>query len=270
MGRATANPWWSVARFGGFVFLISGILSLAALPWVTLPWWSVFRRCVSIASVISLWLCIRTLERRSFRSYGLPRHQGGGRQLLFGLLLGLGALGLMLAIGLATGFCRIALTPDRAKLYTVVLGFIPAVASVSIVEELVFRGFILQQLLPSSKAIAILVSSALYAMVHVKEPMFDAGTALQLGGLFLLGVVLSLSYLRTQQLYLPMGLHAALAYGARVNKLLIEFTDSSLSWLVGTSRLVNGLMSWVILLGIGGIIFWWGRSLKTGGRDGST
>mgnify|MGYP001607334867 CR=1 FL=1 len=64
MGRATDSrlsppsrraAWWSVLRFGGFVFLISGILSLVALPWVTLPWWKVFRRCVSVASVISLW-----------------------------------------------------------------------------------------------------------------------------------------------------------------------------------------------------------------------
>ena len=266
---SSRSAWWSVVCFGGFVFLISGILSIIALPWVTLPWWKIFRRCVSVASAISLWLCVRKLERRSFRSYGLPRHQGGGRQLLFGIGLGLGALGLMLAVGLATGLCRVALSPDRAKLYTVVLGFLPAVALVSILEELVFRGFILQQLLPSSRAAAILVSSALYSVVHLKEPMFNLGTALQLGGLFLLGVVLSLGYLRTRQLYLPMGLHASLAYGARVNKLLIEFTDSSLSWLVGTSRLINGVMSWVVLLGIGVIIFWWRRTLK-GGRDGNS
>ena len=267
-GRAAA-AWGSIVRFGALVFLISGILSVIALPWVKLPWWRIFRRCVSIASVISLWVCIRKFERRSFQSYGLSRGQGGWRQLVFGLLLGLGALGLMLAIGLATGLCRIALTPDRLKLYTVVLGFIPAVVLVSLVEELVFRGFILQQLLPSSRIIAVIASSVLYSLVHLKEPMFDLGTAMQLGGLFLLGVVLSLGYLRTHQLYLSMGLHAALAYGARVNKLVIEFTNLSLSWLVGTSRLVNGVMSWVALLGIGVIVFWWGRVFREGGQDGS-
>ena len=264
------SAWWPVLRFGMFVCLISGVLSVAALPWVTLSWWQIFRRCVSIASAISLWLCIRKLEHRSFRSYGLPRHQGGGRQLLAGVLLGLGTLGVLLALGLVTGLCRIALTPDRLKLYTVIFGFIPAVALVSLVEELVFRGFILQHLLSSSKTIAVLTSSALYSMVHVKEPTFDMGTALQLGGLFLLGVVLSLSYLRRGQLYLSMGLQAVLAYGARVNKLLIEFTDLSLSWLVGTRRLVNGLASWVMLLSVGGIIFWCGRLSNQGGQDGST
>ena len=261
------SAWWAVLRFGVFVCLISGILSLVALPWVKLSWWRIFRRCVSIASVISLWLCIRKFERRSFASYGLSRHQGGGRQLLFGLLLGLGALGLMLGIGLATGLCRIALTPDRVKLYVVVLGFIPAVALVSILEELVFRGFILQQLLSQSRLVAVFASSTLYSLVHLKEPMFDVSTVLQLGGLFLLGVVLCLGYLQTGQLYLSMGLHAALAYGGRVNKLLIEFTDLSLSWLAGTSRLVNGLAGWVMLLGIGGVIFWGGRLSNQGGRD---
>ena len=262
------SAWWSIIRFGIFVILISGILSVAALPLVNLSWWKIFRRCVSIASVISLWICIRGFERRSFQSYGLSHHQGGGRQLLFGLLLGLGALALMLGIGLATGLCRIALSPDRLKLYTVVLGFLPAAVLVSIVEELVFRGFILQQLLASSRTVAVIASSALYSVVHLKEPMFDLGTALQLGGLFLLGAVLSLAYLRTGQLYLSMGLHAALAYGARVNKLVIGFTDLSPSWLVGTSRLINGLASWVMLLGIGGVIVWWSRVSNEGGQNG--
>ena len=268
-GRAATNrsAWWAVVRFGVFVCLIGGLLSLAALPWVNLSWWKIFRRCVSIASVISLWLCIRKFERRSFESYGLSLHRGGGRQWLFGLLLGLGALGLMLGIGLATGLCRIALTPDRVKLYVVVLGFIPAVALISVLEELVFRGFILQQLLSQSRVVAVLASSTLYSLVHLKEPTLDVSTALQLGGLFLLGVALCLGYLRTGQLYLSMGLHAALAYGARVNKLLIEFTDLSLSWLAGTSRLVNGLAGWAMLLGIGGVLFWWKRLPTQGGRD---
>ena len=254
--------WWSIVRFGALVFLISGILSLIALPWVKLPWWRIFRRCVSVASVTSLWICIRKVEGRSFRSYGLSRRQGGSRQLVFGLLLGLGALGLMLGLGLITGQCRIALTPNHAKLYTVALGFLPGAVLVSLVEELVFRGFILQQLLSSSRGTAVVVSSALYSLVHLKEPTFDLGTAMQLAGLFLLGAVLSLAYLRTHQLYLSMGLHAALAYGARVNKLVIEFTNSSLSWLVGTSRLVNGFAGWAALLGIGGIVFIVGPGLQ--------
>ena len=256
---------WSVVRFGLCVLLISLTMSLLAAPWFELSWWHVIRRCVSIAAALSLWISIRTFERRSVRSYGFSRFGEGKRQLFFGVVLGLGMLALMLGIGLVSGTCRIDVTPDRLKLWRTVLGFIPAVALVSILEELVFRGFLLQHLLAYSRPLAVFASSALYAIVHLKETAFTAGTWLELGGLLLLGVILAISYLLTQQLYLSIGLHAALAYGARINKLLIEFSDSSLSWLVGTSRLVNGLAGWVALLGIGAVVMWWARASREGG-----
>ena len=90
-------------------------------------------------------------------------------------------------------------------------------------------------------------------------------TGLELIGLFLLGTVLALSSLRTKQLYLAVGLHASLAYGAGINKLLFTFPDPSRAWLTGTSRLVNGLVGWVVLLAVGGLIVWWRRSSRQGG-----
>ena len=256
---ARLSAWKSVGRFGLFVFGIGAVLTLLATPWLELSWWTVFRRCVSIAAALSLWLCIRKFEHRSFRSYGLSASGSWTRQLLFGLLLGFGTLGLMLAMGLASGICRIELTPDRIKLWRTVLGFLPAAGLVGVLEELVFRGFLLQHLMVCSTRRAVVVSSALYALLHLKAPTLTMATSLELGGLFLLGVILSLSYLRTRQLFLAIGLHAALAYGARVNKLLIQFSDMFPSWLVGTSRLVNGLMGWAALLGIGGLVLWWTR-----------
>jgi hypothetical protein len=45
-----------------------------------------------------------------------------------------------------------------------------------------------------------------------------------------------------------------LAYGARVNKLVLAI-DPSITWLTGTSRLINGVVSWVVLLGLG-VLVW--------------
>jgi hypothetical protein len=89
-------------------------------------------------------------------------------------------------------------------------------------------------------------------------------TWLELGGLFLLGNLLAFTFLWTRQLYLAVGLHAALAYAARVNKLVVSFPDQSIAWLVGTSRLINGIVSWVVLFALGGIIFWWVRASRRG------
>ena len=270
MAPATANrscveAWQALVRFGLSVLLISVVLSLIALPWSGLSWWKTIRRCVSIASAISLWLCIHKLERRSIRAYGFLEPEAGKSQLCFGLLLGASALCALALLGLLSGSCQIAVTADRVKLWRTVLGFIPAAALVGFLEELVFRGFILQHLLACSRLVAVITSSALYAVVHLKTTTFNLATFLELGGLFLLGVVLSLSYLSTGQLYLSIGLHAVLAYGARVNKLILAFNASSLSWLVGTSRLVNGLASWAVLVILGWVVVWWTRSSRTGG-----
>ena len=262
------SGWRAVLWFGLSVVFFAALLTLLALPWVDLSWWKILRRSVSIASALSLWLCITRLERRSIRSYGFAKGGAGKREWWFGLLVGAAALTVMLGIGLMTGVCRISITPDRVKLWRTLLGFLPAAVLVGVLEELVFRGYLLQHLLAWSPTAAVLVTSTLYAFVHLKSPEWTLHTSLELIGLFLLGVVLSFSYLRTHRLYLAAGLHAVLAYGARVNKLVIVFQDLSMSWLSGTSRLVNGVFGWVALLFIGGLVWWWTRRVEGGVGDG--
>ena len=266
--RGGRSSWraafWPVLRFGISLLLIGLPVSLVVSWWFPLSWWQAFRRCVSIAAAISLWIACRS-EQTSLRSYGLASWREGKRQFSVGLLLGIGTLAVLFGLYLASGACQVAMTPDRVKLWRTVLGFIPAAVLVSVLEEGVFRGFLLQHLLAFSKPWALLMSSALYAVVHLKTAPVTLIAWLELGGLFLLGILLAVTYLLTHRLYLAVGLHATLAYGARVNKLLVSFPDTSIAWLVGTSRLINGLVSWVILLGLGGVIMWWVRSSRKRG-----
>jgi putative exosortase-associated protein (TIGR04073 family) len=241
------------------IVCISAVITLSALPFTDHTWWKVVRRSASIAAGLSLWLCIVKFERRPLSSYGFASWAAGKRELRFGLLAGAAALAIMLAAALAADVCRIAVTPDRAKLWRTLMGFLPAAGLVAVLEELVFRGYLLQHLMRWSRAGAVVLTSALYAAVHLKSPEWTHLTTLELGGLFLLGTVLALSYLRTGALFLAVGLHAALAYGARVNKLLIAFNDSSTAWLTGTSRLVNGACGWIVLLALAAVIWWWTR-----------
>ena len=241
------------------------LFSLLITPWTHLSLWKVFRRCVSVSAALSLWLFIRKLERRSFRSYGFAEPKTGKREFLFGVLLGCGGLGLLFGAYLVFGVCRIRITPDVARLWRTVGGFLPLAVLVGVLEELVFRGMILQHLMTCSKGLAVVGSSALYAAVHLKSAAWNLAVWYELLGLFLLGGLLALTYLLTRRLYLAVGLHAVLAYGARVNKLLVEFTDPSLTWLVGTSRLVNGVAGWIALLGMAGMVIWWARWSRQGG-----
>ena len=246
------------------IVLLSLLFSLLALPWVDLSWWRIFRRCVSIAAAITLWWRIKIAEHRSYRSYGLVSYREGKRHLRFGLLLGITTLAVMATVGLATHVCSVAISPDQSKLWRTAAGFLPVAGLVGLLEELVFRGYILRHLLVFSKPLAVIGSSAAYALVDLKSPEFSWMTGMELIGLFLLGVVLALSCLETGQLFLAVGLHASRAYGARVNKVFFVFHDSA-NWLAGTSRLVNGVASWVALLAIAWIIAKWARGSARGG-----
>jgi len=246
--------------FGVCTFGTSLILSGLIRLWLDLPWWKIFRRCVSVSAVLVLWLFMRYVHRQPLRSLGLGSWRFGKQPLVQGAMLGFGTVFLVGGLYLGTQVCRIAVTPDQDKLWRVVLGFLPAAGLVGLVEELIFRGYVLQQLLACSTRLAISGSSLLYALVHVRPTWVWPASSLEFVGLAILGWVLASSVLRTRQLYLAIGLHAGLAYCARVNKLVVEFTQPSLQWLVGTNRLVNGMVAWLALLGVGRIMARWGNA----------
>jgi len=268
-GRGCQPALSAVLLFAGSTVVLSLLFSAVAHPFVQLEWWRVFRRCVSISAFLSLWWLTRLRERRPLTSYGLAPSPAGKRQLRFGLLLGACGLAVMLGLGLASGTCRVDISPDRVKLWRTVAGFLPAALLVGLLEELVFRGYLLQRMLPCSRPGALVLSSAAYALVHLKHPTMTLLTWMELGGLFLFGMVLAYSYFVTGQLWLAVGLHSSLAYGARVNKVVVSFQDSSIGWLVGTSRLVNGLAGWMALAAIAGIIGWWAKRGMGGATHGT-
>lgn len=249
------TPLLHLAGFTLTIIAISSLLTLIAKVWIDdLSWWKVFRRCVSISSFIALWAFMRYLHRQPIRSLGLGAWRAGKRPLFRGAATGVIAALALGAVYLASGACEITVTTAPAKLWGTLLGFVPAAMIIGTLEELIFRGYILRRLMAYSMPVAVAGSSAAYAFVHFRAAFEWPNTGFELVGLFLLGCVLSLSALRTGQLYLPIGLHAVLAYFARINKLVVAFPDATLLWLVGTSRLVNGILPWMFLLVIGWVI----------------
>ena len=249
---------WSLTRFAALTILFSALFSGLAVPWVHLPVWKIFRRCVSLGAAVALWISVKQWEHRSLGSFGLSGLRAGKRQFAAGVWLGIVVLAISLGIGVATGAYIPKTSLDQTRLWRTVVVFLPGAVLVSLLEELVFRGIILQRLLVFSRPLAVIASSMLYAVVHLKVPVVTPGAAsLELVGLFLLGGLLSLCYIVTNQLYLSMGLHAALAYGVRMNKLVFEFPHSSVTWLMGNYRLANGVIGWVLLVVVAGAVAWW-------------
>jgi hypothetical protein len=94
-------------------------------------------------------------------------------------------------------------------------------------------------------------------------------TGFELVGLFILGCLLSICVIKRSNLYLAIGLHAVLAYWARVNKLFFKVDDQFAQWLIGTNRLVDGVLAWVVFAVILCIIVT-RSSKKIGGEDGKS
>ena len=265
------SSWQTLAIFTLLTILLSSTLSLLLCPFIQLPWWKIFRRCASISAAISLLIITWGIEKRPVREFGLGSLREGRKQLWFGIRLGLATLVVMVSLGLWVGAYRISVTASPWKFWGTLIGTMPAMVLVGILEELIFRGLILQRLMVYSKTFAVVASSVVYALVHLKTlaPTWGPlGPWFELIGLFLFGNILCVSYLLTQQLYLAIGLHATLAYGVRVNKLLIEFPRPSLNWLIGTNRLVNGVINWAALLVMCGVMVLWIKSSRKHRRVG--
>ncbi len=248
-GGASRLLWFALA-----IGLMSLLLSLVIHPYVQLSWWKIFRRSASVSAVATLFMTIRYIRPQSLRSLGLSSWKDGKFEFLFGLFLGFGAI-LVISTGYLTArVFQVAVDPDRAQVALRLFALLPAVGLIALVEELIFRGYILEQLLSYSSSFAVVGSSLAYALVHLRSYFEWPHTLLELLGLFFFGCVLALSRLRTKRLYLGMGLHASLAYCALTNKWLVTFPHARLHWLVGTSRLVNGLIPWLVLAGVAWVI----------------
>lgn len=77
---------------------------------------------------------------------------------------------------------------------------------VSFTEEILFRGYILRRLLDThlNKFLSLLVSSVLFALLHIFNPNV---TFLSMLNLILAGLLLGASYIYTRNLWFPIGLH---------------------------------------------------------------
>lgn len=182
-----------VAESGLSEALLLGLTIIVALPAVTL----------------SVWIARRALDRRSFTSLGLELKAPAAQDLVIGFLIPAPLFALTFVAQWGMGWLKIegwgwadgnlALT-----LLGVLLG-LAAFFAVGFYEELLFRGYYLQNLRDGTGlAPALFLSSAVFALAHLGN--FSASVASSLG-IFAAGYFLAYGWLRTRALWLPIGLH---------------------------------------------------------------
>lgn len=143
----------------------------------------------------------RWIDKESFRSLGFdPKNLK--RETLIGLLLGI--------LMITTGFVLLMMlheinwagtNPDAASLFYSLVLFI----AVAFTEELIFRGYILNNLMLSmNRWIALLVSSLFFSSIHMGNANF---TWMSFLSILLAGLLLGIPYIFTKSLWLPIALH---------------------------------------------------------------
>lgn len=162
-----------------------------------------------LAITISVYLARRYLDHRSFGSLGLKWDSQSRRDVLFGIGLSGLLMGFVFLVEWAAGWLRFEGFAWQTQSWTWVLeGFLGSTIVFILVgwyEELYFRGYLLQNLGDGlNLALGVSLSAAIFALSHSANPNLTWEALL---GLFASGLFLAYGYLRTRQLWLPIGLH---------------------------------------------------------------
>lgn len=157
----------------------------------------------------SIYLARRLLDRRSFVSLGLRWDRDAIRDIVVGIGIAAAMMALIFVIHWAVGW----LTFESFTWQSREGGFVLQQTLVALLiftlvgwsEELLSRGYHLQTIASGlNRFWGVLLSSAVFAVLHLANPNATWNGA---AGILLAGLFLAYGYLRTEQLWLPIGLH---------------------------------------------------------------
>ncbi len=181
----------------GTIFMMAGLQPRLEI--------TVFWEAIIFVGVIlaTFKLILAALDRRRLGSMGLAFHPRCWLELTQGLTLGALMILLVAVAEWRCGYASFGFS-HRATLPGTLFGLC-LFAAAAIKEEVIFRGYALQRLTEAITPVgAILVTSALFGLVHMANPHH---TWISTANTALVGVTFSVAYLRTQALWLPIGLH---------------------------------------------------------------
>jgi len=189
-----------------------------------------------VAACFANWLAMRIYEQRPLVAVGLGWNPDSIRNLGWGILGGMGAAALVLAPPLAVGAAHIR---DLAGVTTHIrtLGYVTVLLLFgSAGEEILFRGFGFQVLLRAlGPAATIFPVGVIFAVLHTANPN---ATLLGLANTAGFGILFGYAFLRSRDLWLPIGLHFGWnftlpLFGVNVSGLKIDMTGYTMEWVAG-------------------------------------
>jgi membrane protease YdiL (CAAX protease family) len=249
------RPLWRVCLFAAVVICLTVVLwsiyDIAAGGLQHEP--SLMNEAISgeiagaIAVVITAFGMRRFVDRRSTESLGLSFKGPWLRFLVVGACFGAGMQGLVFTIEALGGGIRTlgfgSLLSD-VRLLAFALGVF---AAGGVLEELCFRGYLLQNLWESLGLIpSIVITSVLFACLHLGNPSALASPVPTLAGLLFFAVWACCSLLWTRSLWLALGAHVAWnlfegpVFGFPISGLLVPAKTVVIQEAIGPDWLTGG------------------------------
>ena len=154
-----------------------------------------------LSVMLCVWLFVRFIDRKPLESIGLTI-KGYENDLRLGLGLGTG----MIAIGFLILFILGFLSVDGFSfpIMSIIL-YLALFIVVSFHEEIMMRGYVLNNLMQSmNRYVALSISSIIFMSIHLLNPNVSF---LSVINLFLAGIVLGIYYIHKPNLWLPIGMH---------------------------------------------------------------
>ena len=246
--------------FGGIVLLLLGFdLSKMSDGNIDLNMMISLEYSMIFTMGIMLWLFMKFIDKQPLIKIGFQT-KGRLKEFNYGLIMGL------LIMAFAYVFLSLIgeivfenYTFDLQKIFLSIILFI----GVSVFEEVIFRGYMLKNLLESfNPYVALFISSIFFSLIHGSNPNV---TTLGLCNIFLAGFFLGASYIFTKNLWFPIALHFSWnffqsMFGFKVSGLdsysIIEFTIPENNMLNGGEFGFESSFLSIIILIIGTFIIW--------------
>ena len=170
----------------------------------------IISRCIDVLVVTSaLYITRRFVDKRSFASLGVNLNRRAGIDILMGITIGFVLMLAVYGIEYSVGWLKFESfawqTDSQTVIISQTLGYFAAYILTAWHEELVYRGYVLQTLASGLNLVwGILISSVYFGIEHLSNPN---STWMAAAGIFFIALFFTYGYVRTGQLWLPIGLH---------------------------------------------------------------
>jgi uncharacterized protein len=178
-------------------------------------------------------LTMKIFDRRPLADAGLGTSRASAINFILGLVLGGGAAMFMLLAPLLAGTGHLIQRPNYQSIPLSLVFYVFTLLVAAAGEELIFRGYAFQLLVEKMGPFAtILPMGVIFGIAHKANPHSSLVGVLNT---VIWGVLLGYSFLRSHDLWLPIGLHFGWnvvlpLFGVNLSGLTIEVTRYSYQW----------------------------------------